>query len=1427
MTRPKTRTLDSDLRAVLELDLNCYERKLERRYIEYHVRLALQQETRSVAADVSEGAAEILRMLVVLRGSIARDLDSIFELRRRNTEFNVRFSKAVTEDERRQLIIEYAESLGANAAQIRGDWNAFARWFGHDAVTDRYARRHSELERRLMFSLGRVGVLAAAAVHEMASTEAALDLWRRIEIEATVKGPLAYDGDSRVVSAAFRSLSTALQAMPESVQELCITESTLQYIYRSAVYTEQDVWIQCEAIQLLEGLSRNSLERVLRARLAAPAPGDDLFVRRRAVEALGRNLERRPGLADLFPKLVQDPSPFVRQGVSKALVAAPLAVVIEWLPELLHRDAEPGVRGAALLELLWLVARGESRLVQLARDELHEVLRTEQDAFVLRVAIHVAADATRILRDCMPTEWLTWAEQLAAGLERLHVEADRPSVRRWAAQGRERIWLDTDEDAREVRKQIEPSYLETKPATEGTLPADALEGERRDTTGRVLAALCQESYGCEVRRGWRRLGIFKWHRFRFRFWRFLHEMKISAPDKRQAHDHTVGRVFRGDLRVPSSILCELAQTRVPGEPLFYSDEGGWRPYLPLVDDVLSSLDQSLRSRPVSFYTSEGVTELRPPAKLSRRVRAYWKISRRFEHYARLRNWRSKSDGSPKAYLEALVELGFEVSIRPHREDTARLDPSVTRFFPAMLPASPREFWDSITQYFFSVYDNSLHDLALFTALATSYFLGNHWHANWTMRRARRAIPLSIGGWGTRGKSGTERLKAALINARGYGFVSKTTGCEAMFLYSSPFGNTREMFLFRPYDKATIWEQRNLVLITEKLGSEVFLWECMGLTPEYVKILQRHWMQDDLTTITNTYPDHEDLQGPAGIDLPQVMCNFIPRNSFMYTTEDQMAPILETACEELGTGVRKVGWLEPGLLTPDILERFPYEEHPNNIALVGIMAEGMGIEYDYSLKEMADRVVPDIGVLKTYPPALVRTRRIEFTNGMSANERHGCLGNWTRLKFDQHRLDRDPEVWVATVVNNRADRIARSKVFASILVRDLSCDRHVLIGNNLTGLKGYIQEAWDEHYKGWTLWRRKEDGSLDDPVDAFDEARVALRIPMSEDEVWSFLRAMLVGLEEEADELNVTSALELWDQPEALRDVLIAAGLGGVASDFAEVARQKLDAYREGEEICERAEAASKTVDEAVDEDALAFLSRQFWNKIYVVEDYYSTGNQVVDHVVESTPPGLRARVIGLQNIKGTGLDFVYRFQAWDACHGICTRVLDRDAKVAAEALQQLSTLREFGVLDRETVSRTVEAASASSRFQKERAQADLNVIRSNLARSEKSSHSQGSGASSAPQSVWVTRVIGTLESFFDAGDSIRRRKVANRIYRDLIAERISQERAVVELQRLNKRQKGGWLIQQVHGWSKKLRAWKRLVLGKGWRRSELPVERER
>ena len=1401
--------------------LNEYERKLDRRLVEELVESAIRvEEGRDQEAldpeppsPGSSDAAPLLpppvlrRLFESIRRLVDDELESVFSLRKRFADYAKAYSRASGMEEKERRILDFARDLGATRLELREDRKAFSRWFGHDAISERCSRKIFLTERKMSFHLERLGAIARQVLESQPPGSDLRETWSALDLESTLKAFFAYDGDSRVSISAFRSLSRALRALPAKIQERSVDERTLQFIYRSAMHPRLEVWLQCEALSLLETLSPESLLKVLAQRLGKPGGGDDVFVRKHAVKILGAHLAEHPALVELLPVVAADPSPFVRQGLGAALEKAPAGITAEWLRALALRDESPQVRAAALLVALRALVRRELEETVLAM--VVESLGAETDSFVLRVGAHVAAEGAVDLAERGSPFLASWRDGVVPALEKLHTGAALLPVRRWAAGARERIWCECDAAARAIKAGLESRLAGLLPGKSRVLPAGSL-GDDEERAGRVLSVLGQTDYGFDVEVTPKGPRITRGHVFGFRGWRFLHELRNPSPDKRQAFQHTIGRKFPGGLRAPSTILSELAETRVPGEPLFLAEEGGWRPYVPLLDEALSTLTRRTSAGPVKIFTSEGVTELAPPRGLRRRLRAFLSITSGFAGIAKLRNWRSQLQESPSTYLRALSDLGYEVRFRPHErgEERTSVDSAVTRFFPAVLPwPGTDELWSRFRDYFVSVYDNTIFELGLFTLAACSLFVGRHIYAGATVKAWRKRIPLVVGGWGTRGKSGTERLKAALFNALGYGVVSKTTGCEAMFLYAHAFAKTREMFLFRSYDKATIWEQRNVIRLAERLGADVFLWECMALTPSYVEVLQHHWVRDDLSTITNTYPDHEDLQGPAGIDIPDVIAIFMPGKSKAVTTEEQMLPILVEKAKKLKTSLRSVSWIEPGLIAPDMLKRFPYDEHPANIALVLALSEELGIDRDFAIKEMADRVVPDLGVLKTSPIARVRDRRLQFSNGCSANERHGTLSNWIRCGFNVQDPIAEPGVWITTVVNNRADRVPRSRVFARILVEDIYADRHFLIGGNLNGLVGYIRQSWDAYAPTISLWPKD---SADKPAAVLREMARRFRQPMERAHVSARLMAMLSGKDLPpglAHELE-----ESLDAPEAIRQKLSAAGLTENLDAIISHHEQSLEHFKDFEKFHLRVEQASEAGREPLDAEFRELLWKWFQRKLVVVEDYYISGEQLVNQIAETTPPGYLNRVMGIQNIKGTGLDFVYRWQAWDTCYKACDLLASNDPSTAEKGLRALAAFHEFGVLSAEHVQETLERVKKSAVAQSEHFQAELALIQSSY-ELEMDRLKEKLGAV-RKESSRFEKWIAALEGFVDAGDAVRRRKTANRIYKDLIADRISAERAALELQNLNKRQKGGWLLEHVL--RTKSRLWRaiRMIIGR-------------
>ncbi len=1342
----------------------------------------------------------LVSLVKYLTNQVYLQIDNIHRIRTLSAEFNKRVLKAATKEDKETLIIMLITDLGATPAEIRADKKALSRWLGRDTVLERCTTRIGASEYKIAFYLH---CLASVAIKALATTHSESGLqrvWKQLRLEKLLETILGYVGDERLREAVFRCLADTLKILPQTVRSKAVKDSTVAFVYRSALDVHQQVWIQVQSLRLLAVLSDQSLERALRNRLEIPGDGDDIFVRKQAVLLIGEYLEPYGQLLNLLPKMITDPSPYVRQAIpqvlSRALTSGKGSDQHDQLFDLLHHllltEECHEVRAAALLILPKLII--QEQFTALVTKLLLHLLRVEKQSFVLRTGLKVFRETLLLLKETNQQQAAWFYEQLRAHLDHLHGTAEDLSVRRWTAQAINFAEVHLHRNMEILWKKLDAELSQLKLGKRKSLPKKWFKEINDEQLGQVLSLLAEESGGLTIDKRLFRYRISKGDRFDFCLWRFFHELCHPSPDKRQAYSHTTGRVYCGEIHAPTPIMAELTQTKVPGEPLLHSTEDGWRPYLPLVDQLLASLRGLFKGSSLHIFTAEGTTEIVPPTNPLKRYWARVVLTFSYSRYAALRNWQEKSGEQPSAYIRNLEKLGFQVTFSGYslvgEKQTKEADSAVSRFFPFFPILFDTSLPGRIKDYVFSVYENSIYELGLFAVCLLLLFFGLRLSASIAVSRARNRLPMVIGGWGTRGKSGVERLKAALFESLGHGILSKSTGCEAMFLHSHQYGRTQEMFLFRPYDKATIWEHHSLIMMADKMKSSVFLWECMGLTPAYVDILQRKWSKDDFSTITNTYPDHEDIQGPAGHNIPQVMTCFIPDKGTLFTTEEQMHPILSENAISKKTHFHRIGWLEAGLLTPDILQRFPYEEHPYNIALVATLAEELGIAQDVALKEMADRVIPDLGVLKSFPKAKIQGRTLEFVNGMSANERFATLSNWQRMGFaTESTTDITPGTFLHVVVNNRADRISRSRMFGSILAKDIIADRYIMIGSNLSGLLGYTMEAWDEYLSN--IFSSLTD--VKDPAlfaTSFQTVADNLRIPYKEEFLRQRFQLMLgpTVSDKEFEEFYAHS-----DNPGKNEDFIQQRSLPH-SDALVEHVNQHLAYYVEYADFMTRLKTEKDGGPELL-QALKELVTTWFKRRIVMVEDFHASGDMVINQLCINTPPGLSCRIMGVQNIKGTGLDFVYRWQAWERCWISCNKLRQEDETVFEEGLNEMMAFQDYGILCQEYVTDSLAMASQQSFTQTERCQAGLHLIQENL---EKNIELLWAKMSSSKQSSGILGlVINTVEAFLDSGDAIKRRKIANTIYRDLTTERISHQRAALELQELNKRQKGGWLMKKL------------------------------
>lgn len=1161
---------------------------------------------------------------------------------------------------------------------------------------------------------------------------------------------------------------------------------------------------------------------------------------------------------------------------------------------------KPRVHGQACNALIRALRATRGRynagfIAEIVVERLSATIHHIKHPLVVRIACEQAGDLVEMLAsessDQLPPEQLdAYVRSLVEGFHGCLAEATRSAaIHQAASEAIEEI----DSALRRERAAWTKALREaiSRVPSGGrpyAVPLPVFEGKRpsHDDLVRILPLLTSNDWGLDVDERAHELVVRRGDRRVTRMWRVLYEIRHRAANKRQAFRHTTGRSVTGRLRAPPGRLDEVTATVVPGERLHFDAEGGWARHLPLVDDVLGlPWLRGGKGRDVDLGSSHGVTTIRLHGTLIKRVRARWRLNFKYAELSDLRRRALMADepSERRRYADELRErYGVEFEFRPHPSVVGErpLPPRLTALFPragvvrpkaepdaseaaaqtgateqaaapgALIPVAglpnvrdvANEWINENLHYFLTLEGNSQTALGMYALALSALFLGSGYYRRRRIARARASIPLSVGGWGTRGKSGTERLKAGMFHGLGFRTFSKTTGCEAMFIHAPPLGPQVEIFVFRPYGKATIWEQRNLLELASGLRAEVFLWECMALNPEYVDILQRGWMRDDYATLTNTYPDHEDIQGPAGIDVATVIGNFIPDGNLVLSSELAFNPVLRDRAKLRGSELIEIGDYEGDLLPDDLLSLFPYSEHPRNIALVTELARQLGIDDELAIVLMADYVYPDLGVLKFYPDVQVRGRTLSFVNGCSANERAGFINNWKRTGCVDLAAAADPSRMVITVVNNRDDRVARSEVFSRILVNDTSVDAHVLIGTNLAGLSIFVDRALEAFAPTQELVDAE---ALTAGGAGLERARtrlrtLLLRVRAPVDIWWDHLTTLLrLGLgalgrrfdPDGAEARAVHDVIDKLRSSEGSHDYETVLGKVASDSNLNTVLRTLHDRSAEAPELIHPHEVGKaadyddliehlrdriarmviaarlsnklEPILAARDAAGLAAFTKQlmeswttmFRGQLKIVWNSGSTGDQIIDQCARAVPPGVHVTIMGTQNIKGTGLDFIYRWLALDAVYTGLAKLDSDNEQVRLEALRTLDGHSDFGFTDTGMLVRRLpeyhkggpqEAALRNALREKARI-----VHEQKLAKLD--SNVGGAAAKGGKFWTWV-------EGWIEFLDGAQRYRFSRQLVDDLINFRVSHNKMAVEMREVYARTKGGWLGKMVAGW---------------------------
>jgi gamma-polyglutamate synthase len=1318
----------------------------------------------------------------------------------------ISYQQALDESERQEILRKHLITFVNSHKSREGDLKAIYRWLDAEALRERYSTLVSQC-------IDEVLVCHDCVSHILRHTQQGSILSRNV-LRAGIVATILLQADESQRTVIRRSALSVLVALTSLVEpnyrSLALGVKSIQQVTRWARGDGATRWVQTAALSLLALVTDNErLTNIIEQILTSQFDNDSMVVRAACVRLLPtlNNEERTRVLA----RAMMDPSEHVRQELARALGTLVNFGSVRALCRLILRDQTPRVRGVAL-SVLVRRASHESRLHSLTLRVLARALAPSQPALLIRLAI----DSVRKLVVSIPTDRIfplspqlcelvksvavppTVAEQAAAALRLFDVEAQKELA---ILVQQLRNHLDKLDEGESCIVQIaSPIYSVIR----------ALRVAARGDHAVALTPIKENFF--RLTRGEPR---------RLRLWRLWHEFRTPMPDKRKGYVHSKARASFGPYVVPPVGMAEVTPTRVPGERVLHGRVGGWGVFLPRIDDLLTA---ALKRSPIQLISSFGTVVVEGPPSFRQRISAWLWLTHNYAKASLVRESALEAHESAEqlAFDRLVRSLGFQVRL-DHRDceihlpnfgknekvsPSCRIDsPLVSRYLSHLVPLSswfilPPDFFQQFFVHALSPTANDPFHLALVVWVILFVYVVRAAAIMQNIVTARNSIPLRIGGWGTRGKSGSERLKAALFHALRYDVVVKTTGCEAMFIHAQRDLPAQEIFIYRPYDKATIWEQRNMLNVAQRLKAQVFLWECMALQPRFVETLIHEWMKDPVTTLTNAYPDHEDIQGPGGEDVARVIGRFSPAGGVTFTTEEQMLPLLNDAAKKKGAKLVPVELFESDLLPQDLLDRLPYQEHPRNVALVLALAEHFEIDREVALVEIADYVVLDLGVLKTYPEAPYRGRRLVFSNGMSANERAGFMSNWTRLAFDRHDVDENSDTVTVAVVNNRADRVARSRVFAQILVDDASLTSIVLINGNLGGLLSFITEALDRKL---TQLRITGNGPKERALERAHEHLKWLKVPMRQAALSDCLRHMLAVLNTNA--LEVEQILASKTLTNALKEANVVelenAFEAHIPMESTPSSALRDDVKTHILKLCRRVKRAQQVLDDIQNnlngpDDVIDNLFRKayrelFLDRIHILWNSGATGDQVIDFTTSTVPPGVLVRIMGCQNIKGTGLDFVYRWLSIDRVRTALLR-LESHPNLRQETLAWLGSYNDFGLLDAGDALRTL----VEIQNRKDPSWASLeHLLHGVVTRLEQLVSEKQAKLHAVGKADLFSRVAGFFEALIDHLDSASRSKKAAQVMEDLFTARVGHGKAALLLRDITGRQKGGWLAKDI------------------------------
>jgi len=321
-------------------------------------------------------------------------------------------------------------------------------------------------------------------------------------------------------------------------------------------------------------------------------------------------------------------------------------------------------------------------------------------------------------------------------------------------------------------------------------------------------------------------------------------------------------------------------------------------------------------------------------------------------------------------------------------------------------------------------------LTIFTILILLLgFLENYFH-----QKRIQKIPIRIHVNGTRGKSTTTRLIAAMLREAGYRVLAKTTGTSPIIILQ----NGQEETIKRK-GAANIIEQKYFIKKAVAKNCNAIVMECMAVHPETQWVSEHQLIKSTIGVITNVREDHQDVYGSDLEDAADALKLTIPRNGQLVTAEKKIFPTFSQHAKKLNT---KCILIDPEKINAkELNQKFENFYFKDNVAISLQVGQLLEIEKETALRGIS-KANPDPGALAIYK-LKIENKLLWFVNAFAANDRESILLILDKInQLLPKEMDDSQRI---AIINHRDDRITRTLQFDKILTQDLYFDYIMLAG----------------------------------------------------------------------------------------------------------------------------------------------------------------------------------------------------------------------------------------------------------------------------------------------------------------------------------------------------------------------------------------------